>query len=65
MSATFKNALRRTREERYGTDCDVEASQRLAVENVKNIVNRRRKTAAIVDEWIAAREEHKKWRLEK
>jgi hypothetical protein len=36
-----------------------------AVDNVKNIITRGAKNKAIIDEWVAAKEQQKRWRLSK
>jgi hypothetical protein len=60
---TLKRAYRRTLEDQRGFDPDIAGSRRAAVKNVKNTIIRQHKTNAIVDEWLNAKEEHKKWSL--
>jgi phosphotransferase system IIA component len=44
---------------------DLQELRRTAVDNVTNIVLRQRKTNAIIDEWLAAKDVSKKWSLRK
>jgi hypothetical protein len=44
---------------------DIDALRRKAVENVKRHVIARHAFNSVVDEWHAAKEEHKKWSLRK
>lgn len=43
---------------------EIEAVQRTAVENVKKKIIAGKQLRSVLDEWKAAREEHKKWRLQ-
>jgi hypothetical protein len=64
-TASLKRAYRRTLEEQGGFDTDIAASRRAAVENVKNVINRRRQSNDIMAEWLNAKNETKKWSLSK
>jgi hypothetical protein len=44
---------------------DIPILRRAAVANVKNVIIRQHKTKAIIDEWLTAKEEQKKWSLRK
>ena len=44
---------------------DFQELRRIAVDNVTKIVHRQRKTNAIIEEWLAAKEASKKWSLRK
>jgi hypothetical protein len=56
----LKRAYRRTLEEQSGFDTDIVASRRAAVASVKRAILSRNKTNAVMDEWLNAKEEHKK-----
>jgi hypothetical protein len=60
-----RHAYRRTLDNQSGVETDIVASRRAAVENVKNAIIRQRKTNAIVDEWLIAKEEARRWSLRK
>lgn len=62
---TLKRAYQRTLEDQRGFDTDIEGSRCNAVENVKNIVIRQHKNNAVLDEWLNAKNETKKWSLRK
>jgi hypothetical protein len=62
---TLKRAYRRTLENQRGFDTDIPTSRRMAVANVKKKIISRQAINSVVDEWLTAKEQQKKWNLRK